>query len=381
MTDLASAHQEARFIRNLQFLLTEGEFVNTYKFALLISLVRWALEHPDHDEKEPLDVARLSPYFAELYWPHVQPFGVAVPPPSAAAGAAAGARPPYGTGVRDSWRGVLVQDRGQWSEQQIPRVLKLIRSERDAGIAHLDHLPLLRRERLLREVAKSIRQMPLWKLHHVRDQQEPLRFLYRQGPTERTILFEPGIVACLAGFAPLVEEVVRSAWLRFVLRCNAGLLAAASQVEQFLFPGSRDDLEAWRPELRDLQQGQCFYCERAIDGAGVVDHFLPWSRYPRDLGHNFVLAHGACNGAKSDHLAAHRHLLRWCRRNAEQGARMAQHFQANGLPHDWPTLWQVARSLYRIADDCGAKVWVTKREFVPLDSEWESVLLEYRPAS
>jgi hypothetical protein len=36
-----------------------------------------------------------------------------------------------------------------------------------------------------------------------------------------------------------------------------------------------------------------------------VDHFIPWSRYPADLGHNFVLAHDRCINAKSDYLAAY----------------------------------------------------------------------------
>ena len=38
--------------------------------------------------------------------------------------------------------------------------------------------------------------------------------------------------------------------------------------------------------------------------AGAVDHFIPWRRYPLDLGHNFVLAHSACNSSKGDRLAA-----------------------------------------------------------------------------
>ena len=37
-----------------------------------------------------------------------------------------------------------------------------------------------------------------------------------------------------------------------------------------------------------------------------VDHFIPWSRYPRDLVQNFVLAHNACNLDKGDMLGARR---------------------------------------------------------------------------
>ncbi len=42
-----------------------------------------------------------------------------------------------------------------------------------------------------------------------------------------------------------------------------------------------------------------------------VDHFIPFSQYPRDLMHNFVLAHPSCNRSKSDTLAAKSHLDNW----------------------------------------------------------------------
>jgi 5-methylcytosine-specific restriction endonuclease McrA len=42
-----------------------------------------------------------------------------------------------------------------------------------------------------------------------------------------------------------------------------------------------------------------------------VDHFIPFSLYPRDLMHNFVLACPSCNRSKSDSLAARVHLDRW----------------------------------------------------------------------
>ncbi len=40
----------------------------------------------------------------------------------------------------------------------------------------------------------------------------------------------------------------------------------------------------------EIQEGRCFYCERRLGGAPHVDHLVPWSRYPVDLGHNFVVA-------------------------------------------------------------------------------------------
>ncbi len=260
--------------------------------------------------------------------------------------------------------------------------VKLIRGWRDQGYARWQDLPFQERDRLLCKVAQSIQAMPLWKLHTLRDRAEPFRFLYQRSGAPNSLCFETGALAFLVEFAPLIEEVVRSAWVRFVLRCNPTLLANAAGLEAFLFPAKRESLEVWRPLLHELQQACCFYCgSRIATSGGAVDHFLPWSRYPRDLGHNFVLAHEACNAAKSDHLAAPEHLTRWCRRNHDHGVVMAQRFAAANLPHDWPVLWQVAHSLYRSAALSGNGVWVAERRFVELSDDWRAILGGCRPVA
>lgn len=363
--------QEADFIRNLQYLLTEGEYVSTYKYALLIALTRWAVEHSDHDEHFPVEVAQLAPYVAELYWPHVQPFQSDPAQPAKVAER----RMVFGVVVSTDWTGILSQERGQ----QIPKILRLLRSTRESGWASLHELPEKERSKLLREVAASLQAMPVWKLHKVRDRKEPIQFLYQPGP-QRTLKFRPGVVACLATFATLIEAVVRSEWLKFVLAHNSAVLAGASQLEQFLFPGARTSLEAWRPAIVEVQHGHCFYCDQRIRDGAVVDHFLPWARYPRDLGHNLVIAHAACNGSKSDHLASTAHLKKWCQRNRVHGAQLSARFDADGLPHDVRTSWRVAQSLYRVADTSSAYVWEKKGAMVPLESDWEEILLEHRPA-
>ncbi|NBO04964.1 MAG: HNH endonuclease, partial [Betaproteobacteria bacterium] len=56
-------------------------------------------------------------------------------------------------------------------------------------------------------------------------------------------------------------------------------------------------------ELRKLVDNRCFYCGGRTQEADV-DHFIPVAQYPRDLSHNFVLAHPSCNRSKADTLAA-----------------------------------------------------------------------------
>jgi hypothetical protein len=87
------------------------------------------------------------------------------------------------------------------------------------------------------------------------------------------------------------------------LEQNQPVLGRAVGLSEFLFGSSRAALSLKVSEpLRELQHGRCFYCERSLPAAAAVDHFIPWSRYPRDLAHNLVLAHGACNARKSDLL-------------------------------------------------------------------------------
>jgi 5-methylcytosine-specific restriction endonuclease McrA len=71
-------------------------------------------------------------------------------------------------------------------------------------------------------------------------------------------------------------------------------------------------LAAVRPVLIDLQAGLCFYCgDRLGDTRIEVDHFIPWSRYAADLGHNLILADIKCNNRKRDRIPAVEHLARW----------------------------------------------------------------------
>ena len=81
---------------------------------------------------------------------------------------------------------------------------------------------------------------------------------------------------------------------------------------------NRNQLNAVARILEELQQCKCFYCDKDLkQGNFVVDHFIPWSMYPSDTGHNFVLADSGCNSKKSNFLASERFLDRWRLRNEE----------------------------------------------------------------
>ena len=104
-----------------------------------------------------------------------------------------------------------------------------------------------------------------------------------------------------------------------------------------------------------------------------MDHFIPWARYPVDLGHNFVLAHVECNRDKSDTLAAVVHLKRWCLRNQKEGAKLASAFDREGILHDLKSSRHVALWAYSQAEAAGSGLWIARgADPVVLDPAWRS---------
>ena len=128
--------------------------------------------------------------------------------------------------------------------------------------------------------------------------------------------------------------------------------------------------------LQELQRGACFYCGKSLSRGSIhVDHFIPWSRYPVDLGHNFVLAHDRpCNLGKSDLLAAGKHLHHWTERNRLHERVLTEEFERKGIVHDLRTSLRVARWAYSQVASTNGLVWVGGTQLAPLGSDWETQL-------
>jgi hypothetical protein len=63
----------------------------------------------------------------------------------------------------------------------------------------------------------------------------------------------------------------------------------------------------------------------------------------REPGQNFVLAHTRCNEAKSDYLAAEKHLAVWAKRNNLHQAELQARLQKAALHCDLPATIQIAK--------------------------------------
>lgn len=106
---------------------------------------------------------------------------------------------------------------------------------------------------------------------------------------------------CLRQFSEIIEELCQKRWIDYIRKnsSNAPILNQLSNLEQFMFEPNRKQLNAVANVLVELQECKCFYCNKPMrKGNYAVDHFIPWSMYPSDTGHNFVLADSSCNSKK-----------------------------------------------------------------------------------
>ena len=338
---------QVEFLRSLQRLLNEGEFTATYKYALLTALADISVKSGD-DSGAALRIGsdEIAEKFIDYYWRQ------AIPYPS---------KPGSPAGSMD----ILKQNAGR--QAAVVRVLADMHGVVPSGRP----LKLCDRhswQSVLKEVAVVVEKMPLWKLQTVAGEKHD--FLYPDLGQGSGIELRPGVAFCFRRFYGLVTDLVRGAWLRRVRLYNSRMLDDMSDLHEFLFGGERMHLGPVRPILMDLQHGRCFYCAGSLRNAGDVDHFIAWSRYPVDLGHNFVLAHSTCNASKGDHLAAVAHLARWAERNHDYGDQLTGALEAIDVPGDPTTSTRVAAWAY--SQNAGAvQTWVERDRFEPLPDDWE----------
>jgi len=345
-----TAEFQVRFLRDLQRILEEGQFTATYKFALVHALADLAVQRGD-DSGDPLrlPVKLIAERFVELYWRQVAPW------------------PGAGGAV------VLAQNTGRQAE--------IVRRVREARTGYDGRVDGLRRagavwQGLTAEVQRIVRKMPLWKLQVVG--KETHTFLYPHelvgSGANAAITLEPGIAFCFRTFHPLVLDLVQSAWVRFIRRLNPRVLGETKELGEFLFGAPRASLSTLRDPLKEIQDDLCFYCARGLGARFHVDHFIPWSRYPVDLGHNFVLAHDGCNAAKAHHLAAESHLKAWVVRNRKYSYELGRLFDNAGFAHDAGVSNGVTRWAYQQVAERRGLVWLQGGSFKPLDPGWEGML-------
>ena len=327
------AGQQLAFLRQLQRLFQEGDFTSTYKYALLLALAELAIEcDAPAGAALVLPMERIAGKFAEFYW--LQSL-------------------PYSAGAAGNSSGVLFQNTGQ----QVA-VIRHLTDLRMLGVSTLAqarqhaHWP-----RTLAVIATRVRDMPVQRLQNVPGSR--VVFLFDPDAVGKTLTLLPGVAFYLRRFQGFIQQLVRAGWVNYIRSNsrNAQLVGQGADLEAFLFMTPRAALAKVERLLAPMQDQRCFFCQQDLHKKGDVDHFIPWSRYPRDTALNFVLAHKECNTDKRDLLAGGAHLDRWLERNAREGATIAGQLQQAGFVSEPGVATMVASWAYREGVSAGVQVW------------------------
>lgn len=339
-----SPDEQLVFLSKLQRLFAEGDFTATYKFALLIALADLAIEIGD-DSGRPLQLGHrvIASKFIEMYWQQSVP---------------------YSTGRTGTAQDVLVQNSGT----QAAIITAIVRFRQQNPAATVQSAKLLPSYlALILTVGQTVSAQPinyLQNLGGITDQ-----FLYER--TRGAIVLKPGVAFCLRRFQPLVQQLARSHWVGHIKRnrLNSPILGQADDLESFMFATSRHALTIIGAGLKKLTNSHCFYCLSTVQDADV-DHFVPFSMYPRDLMHNFVLAHPSCNRSKSDTLAALPHLERWLAFITLHDDSLNEIGEAAGRLSDGESCRSVAGWGYANAMSSGGQAWLKSNAYQPVNQNY-----------
>lgn len=333
MPDLMpTAQQQLKFLKNIQLILQLGSFSSTYKFALLISLSRLAIEKgEDSGECLSLEYTDIAEKFIELYWKQAVPYV-----------------------FNDDGQLILNQNNGKQAAI-VNRIIQLRMSYSSLGLLRRDSLVWLK---LVKDVARNVKDMPVRYLQNINGQN--FEFLYQLDLCGKQLILQFQVMYCLRQFSEIIEELCQKRWIDYIRKnsSNAPILNQLPNLEQFMFEPNRNQLNAVANVLVELQECKCFYCNKPMrKGNYAVDHFIPWSMYPSDTGHNFVLADSSCNSKKSNFLASDEFLHKWYQRNEEHDFIIVDRISVLGFLTDKERSHKVAEWAYVQARENGYRFW------------------------
>jgi len=297
------------FAERVLTLLHEGAYNTTYKFAVLLGLMDLVIEKSNKDGSlaDTVTTRQLAEKVIEIYWNQVATYaGIKGVP-------------------RQGWNG----------QAEIVSKIKNFREKNNYSSLFKSKLnDPTGYKRLLNHAEKKLIEEPLPKVQYFGKQEQ--RFIYdidwsktspidlkevtaqqqgRDSSFDNQIHLFPNVADYLVNLNGLLRPLIQRIWAMEVAKINQ---LEESRLENFLFGAERAAAAKLTPAFREFQDNKCFYCCQpfgATSKAPEVDHFVPWARFPNDGLANYVLAHSACNGSKSDHIAGVEHFAEWMRRN------------------------------------------------------------------
>ncbi|BDM66093.1 HNH endonuclease [Shewanella sp. NFH-SH190041] len=340
-----NADTQLNFIAYLQRIFVEGDFVATYKFALLHALADICVElslPKDPQDGLCIPLSLLTEKFIELYWQHSVPYS-------------ANGETPILLRQNTGKQSALISQLEGFRLQGVGSLTQLRK--------HADwHALLVKTQRVLMDG-------PLWRLQKLAGVDECLLYPHQLN-SKREIQLNLGVDYCFRRFHDLVVSMTRAQWLQKIREypANHAMIGDNGNLENFLFGTNRNSLAKVTEVLRHIQQDNCFYCGKAMREKGQVDHFIPWARYPNDLAHNFVLAHSSCNNNKKAFLAAQCHKDNWFEQNIVQHTDLITTELGRSFTADAHRSTAVTSWAYQLAAANHTQLWLGINQFVGFES-------------
>lgn len=324
---IPSAQIQLQFLTDIQQLLQLAETTSTYKYALLLSITRLAIEQGEASGNAlTLKIEDIAEKFIELYWNQARPFH-----------------------FNNEHALILNQNSGS---AQAKVISLIIEAQKNAPTITQARMQSTAWHQLKKSVSQVIRNNPLERLQIIN--RVPIEFLYRYADCSSSELsLLPNVMHCLRSFNVIIEELCQKAWTDNVRlnKHNNHLLDNLPDLDTFLFESNRNQLQKAYPILQEIQDNRCFYCGKTITKAkGAVDHFIPWSLYQYDTAHNFVLTDQTCNSQKSNMLAAPQFYEKWLSRNIQYDAVITQKIGSIGFIADKHRSESIAAWAYHLFD-------------------------------
>lgn len=329
------------FITYLQRLLQEGDFSSTYKFAFLHALADICTEKKvNPNDSLAITFDEIVDKLILLYWQHAKPFSAGI--------------------EKCSGYGILLQNSGKQA-----KIISDITSLQLEGIRNLSQAKKsFLWKSIYRNTLNTLKQGPLWRLQILSKQDDC--FFFPHNKEQNFILLNRGVAGCFRQFHDLVVQFTRQGWIEKISKIqeNQSTIGRGGELSKFLFGTNRSSLSQAVGVLSEIQQGECFYCNKPITSSPEVDHFIPFSKYGNDLGHNFVLAHKSCNNNKSDYLAAPAHRDNWVNQNLVTHKDTINNELSSYFSCDIERTLYVSDWAYEIAKKNKNKFWVSKSNFI-----------------
>lgn len=148
---IPTVQAQLKFLKNIQLILQSGSFSSTYKFALLVSLSRLAIEKGENAGGSlSLEYTDIAEKFIELYWKQAVPYV-----------------------FNDKGQLILNQNNGK-QVAIVNRIIELRQSYSSFGLLRRDSLIWLN---LVKDVARTVKEMLVRYLQNINGQN--FEFLYQ----------------------------------------------------------------------------------------------------------------------------------------------------------------------------------------------------------